>query len=102
MKFNLLIQLVFKSTSKKITNDNYEHYGEQTRKGSFFRNIMFWKKSAMKKSDDNIGSTFIYESNSESSCIKSQDELCPSYSYEEIISGKAPLNQLEIERIEVI
>lgn len=41
------------------------------------------------------------EAKSESSCLKSLEDLCPSFSYEEIVSGRAPLNQLNIERIEV-
>lgn len=29
------------------------------------------------------------------------DDLCPTFSYEEIISGRVPLHELDIERIEV-
>ena len=44
----------------------------------------------------------VIKSESKSSIFKSNDDgLYPSYSYEDIISGKVPLNQIEVDKIEV-
>ena len=72
------------------------------RKGSFFKNIfIFSRKQIIKKSEEELSEKSPFNQLSGSSYAESIGGLCPSYSYEAIVSGQAPLNQLDLERIEV-
>lgn len=69
--------------------------------GSFFGNIFARKQREMEKSKEELSKEYLFSRVSGSSCFESRDGSYPSYSYEAIISGRAPLNQLDLEKVEV-
>lgn len=69
-------------------------------KKSFFRSIFTRKKSGNHNNRMTLSNPSI--NSCASSCFESSEELYPSFSYEEIISGNVRLNQLNLEKIEVI
>lgn len=100
------VVLVLTKSIKKGNKDDSESNSGRNRKRSFFRTIFFWRQDVndeklnIELNDDDYNKK-LPEFGSESSCFKSAEDLCPTYSYEEIISGRIPLNQLEIDKIEV-
>lgn len=71
------------------------------RRGSFFGNIFARRQRAMGQSTEEISQEPLFIRAPGSSYFESKDGSYPSYSYEAIISGQVPLNQLNLEKIEV-
>jgi hypothetical protein len=93
----LIFVLVFTIpfSARKDTN-NPEVKSDGKRKLSFFKNL-FTRKQIMTQSEQSSESICSIEK----SDFESIDDFCPTFSYEEIISGKVPLHELDIEKIEV-
>lgn len=88
-------------SKKKIPRKNSYVSEEGKRGGSFFGKIFARKQREMKKSTEKISKEPLFSRLSGSSCFESRDGSFPSYSYEAIITGQAPLNQLDLEKVEV-
>ena len=90
--------LVFSiSFSARKVSDDVDSKSDEKRKQSFFKNI-FTRKQSIKKLEQSHESISPHEN----SFFESIDEFCPTFSYEEIISGRVSLDELDIERIEVL
>lgn len=92
--FDFLVFSMPFSARKDSDHDDSKINGK--RKQSFFKNI-FTRKQNIKKLEQSHESIGPFEN----SFFESIDEFCPTFSYEEIISGQVPLHELDIESIEV-
>lgn len=80
----------------KNTVRNEETKSEEKKERSFFKRMFSRKQviKALEQSHESLCPT-------EGSFFDSVDELCPTFSYEDIIFGKVPLHELDTEKIEV-